>query len=175
MDVDPARTRSALGAESMPNVLFVCTGNLYRSQFAAAFFQSHLQAGDLPGWRVESAGTWTRPGRPLPPDAIQAAAKFKVDLTGRRSQLVDRTLLAGFDLILVMEQGHKEALCHEFPEFCGRIHLLSMVVEKVVYDIPDPVFPGQDVESSALSLYNLVQQGFEDICRLARDGCGPDS
>jgi protein-tyrosine phosphatase len=175
MDVDPARTRSALGAESMPNVLFVCTGNLYRSQFAAAFFQSHLQAGDLPGWRVESAGTWTRPGRPLPPDAIQAAAKFKVDLTGRRSQLVDRTLLAGFDLILVMEQGHKEALCHEFPEFCGRIHLLSMVVENVVYDIPDPVFPGQDVESSALSLYNLVQQGFEDICRLARDGCGPDS
>jgi hypothetical protein len=49
------------------------------------------------------------------------------------------------------------------------------VVEKVVYDIPDPVFPGQDVESSALSLYNLVQLGFEDICRLARDGCGPDS
>jgi protein-tyrosine phosphatase len=159
----------------MPNVLFVCTGNLYRSQFAAAFFQAHLQAGDLLGWRVASAGTWTRPGRPLPPDAIQTAAKFKVDLTGRRSQLVDRTLLAGFDLILVMEQGHKEALCHEFPEFCGRIHLLSMVVEKVVYDIPDPVFPGQDVESSALNLYNLVEQGFEDICRLARDGCGTAS
>lgn len=175
MDVDSAGTRGALGVGNMPNILFVCTGNMYRSQFAAAFFQSHLQAGDLLNWRVESAGTWTRPGRPIPPDAIQAAAKFKVDLAGRRSQLVDRTLLSGFDLILVMEKGHKEALCHEFPEFCGRIHLLSEVVEKIGYDIPDPVFPGQDVESSALNLYNLVQQGFQDICRLAWDCCGTDS
>ena len=159
----------------MPNILFVCTGNLYRSQFAAAFFQSHLPVGDLLEWRVESAGTWTRPGRPIPPDAIQAAAKFKVDLTGRRSKLVDRTLLSEFDLILVMEKGHAEALCHEFPELCGRIHLFSEVVEKVGYDIPDPGFPGQDVESSALNLYNLVQQGFQDICRLAWDSCRTDS
>lgn len=159
----------------MPNVLFVCTGNLYRSQFAAAFFQAHLQAEDRLEWRVESAGTWTRPGRPIPADAVQAAAKFKVDLAGRRSQLVDRSLLSGFDLILVMEKGHKEALCYEFPEFCGRMYLLSEVVEKVVYDIPDPVFPGQDVESSALNLYDLVQQGFRDICRLARDRCATDS
>jgi protein-tyrosine phosphatase len=175
MDIDTARTRSALGAENMPSILFVCTGNLYRSQFAAAFFQSHLQAANLLDWRVGSAGTWTRPGRPIPPDAIQTAAKFKVDLAGRRSQLVDRKLLSDFDLILVMEKGHKEALCHEFPEFCGRIHLLSEVVEKMVYDIPDPVFPGQDVESIALNLYNLIEQGFQDICLLAQDSCDPDS
>ena len=151
----------------MPSVLFICTGNLYRSPLAAAFFRERLKAGNQTDWLVESAGTWTQPGQSAPPAVLRAAAKFGVLLEGHRSQLINADLLAQFDLALVMEKGHKEALDFEFPFASQKIRLFSQVTEGLAYDIPDPLASGQEIEALAAELHKLVEKGYAAICELA--------
>lgn len=148
----------------MPSILFVCTGNLYRSPLAAEFFRAKLNRND---WRVDSAGTWTQPGQPAPPAVVRAAAKFGVNVAGHRSQLISADLLAQSDLVLVMEKGHKEALDFEFPFASHKIRLLSQVTEGLTYDIPDPLTSAQEIDLLAADLHKLVERGFESICELA--------
>ncbi len=151
----------------MPSVLFVCTGNLYRSPLAAAFFRERLKAASQTDWIVESAGTWTQPGQPAPPAVVRAAAKFGASLEGHHSQLISADLLSRFDLALAMEKGHKEALDFEFPFASQKIRLFSQVTEELAYDIPDPLTSGQEIEALAADLHKLVERGYAAICELA--------
>jgi protein-tyrosine phosphatase len=153
----------------MTGVLFVCTGNLYRSPLAAAFFRAKLLADGKRDWRVDSAGTWTLPGQAISPETIRAAAKFGVHLEGHLSQLIRADLLSDFDLVLVMEKGHKEALDQEFPFASHKTHLISQVVDHLTYDVPDPLSSGQEIEILASDLHKLVERGYQTICALAQD------
>ncbi len=153
----------------MPGILFVCTGNLVRSPLTAAFFRAKLLADARRDWAIESAGTWTRPGQPASPETVRAAAKFGADLAGHLSQLINADLLSRFDLILVMEKGHKEALDLEFPFASHKIHLISQVVDCLVYDIPDPMNSGQEIDLLASDLFKLIEKGYQAICELALD------
>jgi protein-tyrosine-phosphatase len=159
----------------MPNVLFVCTGNLYRSPLAAAFFRAQLLTNGQSDWAVESAGTWTLPGQPVPPETLRAAAKFGVSVEGHLSQLISADLLSRFDLVIVMEKGHKEALDQEFPFASHKTHLISQVVDHLVCDIPDPLNSGQEIDMLASDLYKLVERGYLTICELAQNASASKS
>lgn len=75
--------------------------------------------------------------------------------------------LSKYDLVLVMEQGHKEAITYEFPLARKKLRLLSEVVDHVEYDILDPADPEVDVKKVAKELCDLVERGFPEICSLA--------
>lgn len=157
----------------MPAVLFVCTANRFRSSIAAATFQKKLRDEEIKGWQVGSAGTWAIPDLPPAPVAVQAARQLGVSLDGHASRLVNEALLSKYDLILVMEMGHKEALESEFPAVQNRVFLLSAVVDGMNYDIPDPALSeGSSSNEIANEVCNLVRKGFHSICsqadRLAR-------
>jgi protein-tyrosine-phosphatase len=158
----------------MPSVLFVCTANQFRSPLAAALLARQIQQDHLGGdWRVESAGTWTGPGFPATPYVLYAARDFGLDgLENHRTRQVDLELLSRFDLCIVMESGHKEALESEFPALRGRFHLLSTIVEGVPYDIPDPAKPGVDSGEVARELQSLIGRGAGEIIRLAQTLAG---
>lgn len=153
----------------MPSILFVCTANQFRSPLAAA---SLLRAVDPENsdakWIVESAGTWTTPGMPAATSAVQIAKQLR--LTGLDHHLtrqLDQQLLDRFDLILVMESGHKEAISTEFPAVCNRVYLLSELVDDFPYDIPDPVGPGVDPGEVGRDLHRIIARGKEKILGLA--------
>ena len=154
----------------MTSVLFVCTGNMYRSPIAAAAFIKCLKRDKKHDeWRVNSAGTWTKPGQPPPKDALLAARQLGLSIDQHLSRLINAELLSTHELILVMEQGHKEALLIEFPQAHGKVFLLSEVVEKIQCDIPDPAGKNSfEVQQEARYLYDLIQRGFDPICNLAR-------
>ena len=162
----------------MPSVLFVCTANRFRSPLAAAIFIKILEkerngtaeswivrnSGD---WRVGSAGTWAMSGEPVLPVVSDAARKLGVDLSEHRSERVNGQLLAEYDLILVMQASHKEALQIEFPSLSDRIYLLSHVVERGSYDIMDSLGSEQEVTDIVLEMITLIQNGSRYICVLA--------
>jgi len=153
----------------MPKILFVCTGNIYRSPLAAAFFVRKLRENKkLKGWVVESAGTWTVPGQSIPQDVLLITEKLGLDLKEHRSRLVNADLLAAQDLILVMERGHKEALGIEFPLVRQKTYLLSEVAGQDVYDIPDPMKSRQKNDTLAADISNLMDRGYQKIIRLAK-------
>jgi len=153
----------------MPSVLFVCTGNQFRSPIAAAAFTKKLNdEGGAAGWRVESAGTWAVAGKPPLPEAIRAAAACGLSLEGHTACMVEASILSNSDLILVMEGGQKEAILSEFPNVSKRVFLLSEVAEGVAYDIPDPLAGEEDLsEEITKEVCDLVGKGFRKICELA--------
>jgi protein-tyrosine phosphatase len=152
----------------MPSVLFVCTGNQYRSPITAAAFVKQLERdGNAAQWTVDSAGTWTSTGLPPFSDAIRVARSLGLDIADHKTCPIDALDLSKYDLIVVMEQGHKEAILSEFPGARGRVHLISEIGDHIPYDIPDPVNPGSDPSLVANQLLGLIQRGYPRICQLA--------
>jgi len=151
----------------MPSVLFVCTANRCRSPMAAALFKALLaRNGMLDRIQVESAGTWAEEGLPATSLARQVLAERGLDLSDHRSRCLTGELLHPFDLILVMEEGHREALRVEFPDIAERLYLLANMVDED-YSIPDPI--GGTLESYralAEDLADLLERGLPRI-RLA--------
>src|SRR6266511_4333719 len=101
----------------MPSILFVCSANQFRSPIAAACLIKNIkQVNRERKWIVESAGTWTSTGLLMPDFALQVGNQLGLDgLSNHQTRQVDQKLLNEFDLIIVMEIGHKEAISHEFP------------------------------------------------------------
>ena len=151
----------------MPSILFICTANRFRSPLASAFFQKTLSETVGGNWIVDSAGTWTSAGMPVLPEVLLIARKYGLDFAGHRSKPVSEALLTSHDLILVMESGHKEALQSEFPAIGNRIYLLSEAAENRKYDIPDSIDSLESMMDVGGNLYDLIRNGFEEICGLA--------
>jgi len=152
----------------MPAVLFVCTGNEYRSPIAAACLYKLLRTQRVDaGWRVGSAGTWTIPGRPVAMQAVENAILLGLSIEGHRTQLITNFLLEDYDLILSMERGHKEAIQVEFPPMRKHVYLLSEMVGNIPFDIPDPQSSPGQAYRILHEMCDLIQQGFPRIKQLA--------
>ena len=151
----------------MPAVLFVCTGNQFRSPIAAGVFREQLaRDGRTTDWLVNSAGTWTSSGLPALSEARELAAAFGVDLAAHRTRSVDKDLLEEADVILVMESGHKESLQTEFPFTRSKVYLLAQVVEGVADDIPDPAALRGEAREIIRELVDMIRSGAGKIYQL---------
>ncbi|MEJ5312740.1 low molecular weight protein arginine phosphatase [Anaerolinea thermophila] len=153
----------------MPAVLFVCTANICRSPMAAALFLARLNSNGLhpEQWLVDSAGTWAYDGQAASQNAILAMEKRGLNIRAHRSKTVSSYLLEMFDLILVMEPGHKEALQVEFPHLASRIYLLSEMAGESL-PVEDPYGASlEEYEKTAAELDSLIERGLARILSLA--------
>ena len=107
-------------AISKKRVLFLCTHNSARSQMAEGML------GHLAGERFEpfSAGTEATHVRP---EAIEAMREAGVDISGQRSETLDRYLGEPFDYVVTVCDDANEA-CPVFPGAKRRLH----------WSLPDP-------------------------------------
>jgi protein-tyrosine phosphatase len=153
----------------MPSVLFVCRANQFRSPIAAACFQHAIkQLTSTSNWVVESAGTWTKPGLPVPKVVLQITHRLGLTGLSRHvSRQLDEKILSSFDLVVVMEAGQKESIVTEFPTVRQRVYLLSEVVDGTPYDIADPAIPGIDPDEVADEIYSLINKGTVQLMKLA--------
>jgi protein-tyrosine-phosphatase len=85
------------------SIVFICTGNRFRSALAEAFVQ-RLTVG-LPV-RAQSFGTLELPDAPALPEAITIARSCDIDLTGHRACCVSSASLADVDLVLGFDDSH---------------------------------------------------------------------
>ncbi|MBI5965741.1 MAG: protein tyrosine phosphatase [Chloroflexi bacterium] len=152
----------------MVSVLFICTGNQYRSPIAAAaFLELLIRDGLAAHWRVGSAGTWTSSGRQAPHEALELARSFGISIDGHVTRMLYAGMLEDADLVLVMEKGHQESIQYEFPFASGKVHLLSQVLEGYDYDIPDPMAAGREAREIIGDLVEMIRLGYENIYRIA--------
>jgi len=106
-------------------ILFVCTGNSYRSPVAEALLKK--VRGDL---EVESAGT-------NPAGMIASNAKKFLEKENALKNLkgtpegIDQKNLEEYDLIIAMKQNHKNEILRRYPQMEGRIQ---------VWNIDDPIY-----------------------------------
>lgn len=121
-----ARRRSAavekIRRRDVRRVNFLCNGNICRSPFAEYLFRN--VTGVDGGVIAESAG-FIGPNRPSPPEALEAARRFGVDLRDHRSKLIDRAAVARADLLVVMSGNQARMLVRRFGAPRDRIILLG--------------------------------------------------
>jgi protein-tyrosine-phosphatase len=92
------------------------------------------------------------------------AGHLHLDLSAHKSRRISRELLDSYDLVLVMESNHREALLVEFPEIKNRLFLLSEVTIGQAYNIPDPhAQPGDTFQDVATELQDLIDKGYKNI------------
>ena len=84
------------------NVLFICQGNVARSQEAAAYL--HVMRPDL---RITSAGTEAEVGKPLDPLVLQVTTEDGLDLRESHRKQLDSDLLSGADYIISFVKDQK--------------------------------------------------------------------
>jgi len=105
---------------------------------------------------------------PAHPRAISAAKELGLDLSGHRTRMVKAEMMADADLIVVMDQGHKEALGAEFPECRGRIALLGELAGEKAPEVPDPAKTRfADSDGVARRIVSWTEKGFGEMLKRA--------
>ena len=149
----------------MPNILFVCSANRFRSVIAAGYFKSLIQSLKLPGdWEIGSAGIWASDRAQPLREAVDFARSRGFNITSETSREINENLVNTADLIIVMTSGQKEAIENEFNQTVGKITLLSDICVGQVFDIPDPVSsPEEDANIIASEICDLLRAGLPRI------------
>lgn len=107
-------------------VLFLCSGNYYRSRFAEILFNHRARVLKLP-WRATSAGfriEWEGKVGPISPHTVRAieARGIRCDSITREPQTVTEALLESAQrVIAVKEAEHRNMMRATFPEWENRI------------------------------------------------------
>ena len=107
-------------ADARRRVLFLCTHNSARSQMAEGLL------GHLAGDRFEPFSAGTEATR-VRPEAIEAMGELGVDISGQRSETLDRYLQEPFDYVVTVCDDANEA-CPVFHGARVRLH----------WSLPDP-------------------------------------
>jgi protein-tyrosine phosphatase len=91
------------GREDVFRIALICTGNRFRSPIAEAFLRR--DGGELP---ISLHSYGTRSVGPLPPlpEALEAAAKYALELGRHRARPLDGIRLNNADLVLGFERLH---------------------------------------------------------------------
>ncbi len=102
-------------------VLVVCTGNSCRSPMAQRMLAKLLEGTPS---LVTSAGTDAPVGAEATEQAIEALREIGLDLTGHRAQQLVPGMVEAADLVLVMENYHRERVTEMVPDAAERTRLL---------------------------------------------------
>ena len=133
-------------------ILVVCVGNICRSPTGERVLQKLL-----PNKEVASAGIATNKSRLIGESAdetaVLIASENGIDMRNHQAQQLTPQLCSKYDLILVMEKAHLEALTQISPEARGKTMLFGHWIN--MKDIPDP--------------YRQSQEAFEYAYRLIED------
>ncbi len=135
----------------------VCTGNICRSPMAEGLLRQRFAARGK--GLVESAGIAALAGRPADPLAVEVLAERGLDISPHRARQLTGEMILAADLVLVMEEGQKEAVEAMHGSARGRIHRLGKFGG---FDVPDPFRLPRPAFDRALS---LILQGIDDFDR----------
>jgi protein-tyrosine phosphatase len=146
-----ARERNAHDDKSAPEmtyrrpnrVLFVCSGNYYRSRLAEILFNERAKAADL-GWQAESRGLLkTGDLKGISEHALHYLRQFKMEhLAGeepRNPMPIDVEDLTDSDLVIgLCREEHEPMMNQKFLSLAKALGKSGRIRYWHVYDVPGP-------------------------------------
>src|SRR5262249_26440218 len=140
------------------HVSFVCYGNICRSPFAEAY------AGKIDPIYISftSAGTFPKADRRVPTEAVVAAAKYGLDLTGHFSRVLSCEMIESSDLIFVFDRQNFEEVLRKFPSARSRIVELTDFLKTDDSEITDPF---GELPNTFTDCYRKIAASLSNISR----------
>jgi protein-tyrosine phosphatase len=108
---------------------------------------------------VSSAGLAALVGRPADPLAVALLAERGVDLAAHRARQLTPELIADADLVIVMEEGQRQAIERLSRAARGRVHRLGRFGG---FDVEDPYRKPREAFERALA---QIERGLDDFDR----------
>tara|TARA_Y100000034_G_scaffold42260_1_gene51804 strand:+ start:696 stop:1187 length:492 start_codon:yes stop_codon:yes gene_type:complete len=108
------------------NILFVCTGNVFRSMSAEYCLRKYLNDNEIKNVFVASVGTEAKPQKPEK-DVFEKLKQLGINPTKHKQIKLNKNHFKKFDLIVAMSNEHKR---FAFTHFKKNIHLFN----KICYD-----------------------------------------
>jgi protein-tyrosine phosphatase len=150
----------------MQSVLFICTGNYYRSRFAEAVFNHEAVRRKLK-FRAYSRGlaTWLVDGDgPISPHTLAALKKLNIPLgcTGKKpTPLTSYDLVSAYRIVALKEAEHRPMMEKQFPEWAAKIEYWG------VHDIDfaDPVQALPQIHDQVLKLIESLPLNHSKLIR----------
>lgn len=147
-------------------VLFLCTGNYYRSRFAEHLF-NHLAPGyELP-WQAFSRGLATElvaaDAGPISPFALHGLAVRGIRIEGQvraPAQLSERDLASAHHIVALKQAEHLPLLHRGFPAWVERVEFWH--VHDIDVAAPEDALP--HLEEAIRGLLRRFAAGFEGRC-----------
>lgn len=134
-------------------VLFLCTGNYYRSRFAEYLFNHH--APDYaPPWRAFSRGLAIEllkdDAGPISPYTLHGLALREIPIEPVRAPiaLTDQDLIVARHIVALKQTEHKPLLHSRFPDWAERVEYWQ--VDDIEDAHPSEALP--QIESAVLAL-----------------------
>jgi protein-tyrosine-phosphatase len=87
----------------MPHIVFVCSGNVFRSLSA----QLALQSVAPPGMTAASAGCWTRSEFRMRSDIRERLAHWGADCSAHAPRQLTKEIMDGADLVVALNHDHQ--------------------------------------------------------------------
>lgn len=121
-------------------ILFVCTGNVFRS-LTAEFAARAAALAVVPDLKLEfsSAGLRGRPEKKMHPDVLERAAYWNIDASTHTSRKLTQELVDEADLVVAMDSRHQEFIRENF----GREATLYLEIaegrSEDLLDVPDVI------------------------------------
>lgn len=120
----------------MTKVLFVCSGNVFRSLSAERALRSILPKGsDI---EVSSAGTIAGTSK-LRQDVLDALARWGVDARDHKARLLTQEIVDESDLIVAMNTDHQKIIAEKFGRHAPLYNEIATGSALPFPDLPDVV------------------------------------
>jgi protein-tyrosine phosphatase len=139
----PAAERSLSEGHGF-DVVFVCTGNRFRSPLAAAALAA---ACDQPGIQASSVGILDLGPVPALQEALELARSFELDLSSHRARTISQLDLAPLDLVLGFERAHVHAAVVDASAAVQRTFTLPELV-LLLEGLPEPAAASTPADSA---------------------------
>ena len=134
-------------------ILFLCTGNYYRSRFAEHLFNHHAAVYQVP-WRAFSRGLaiemLEEDAGPISQNTLKALVARGIPLEEVRSPiaLAEQDLIAARHIIALKHAEHHPLMTRKFPDWSERIEYWH--VHDIDYAAPEEALP--QIEHAVLAL-----------------------
>jgi len=136
-----------------PQILFLCTGNYYRSRFAEYLFNHHAPSYALP-WQAFSRGLaielLEEDAGPISPYTLHGLAlrDIPIDPVRLPIALTEQDLKTARHIVALKQTEHKPLLHQRFPDWVERIEYWQ--VDDIEDAHPNEALP--QIESAVLAL-----------------------
>jgi protein-tyrosine-phosphatase len=153
------------------HLVFVCTANRTRSAYLEGYLKHYLtqyRPGALKRIKITSAGTKAMTGGRVNDVVAMIAHKGGFSLRQHTSQPVSAKLMKQADLVLVMEQEHKDFILERYPDTKDKVFRLMEYGwqsddDRENLNVPDPTGRNADdfrafIETAHIETDRLVHE-----------------